>query len=164
MVLAENATLLQQPEFLESLLGSVRPAPTLAYGQVAEAPGLHIMETPTRHPVEVLSGLGATGVEVMLAAVQGPPLQGHPMIPLLQISADRGTIKRWGRELDAVFDDWAEAEADDRAEEVADGPEQISRQLLDLLARTASREYTPKLYGLGNTDFQLTRGRLGISM
>jgi altronate dehydratase len=110
------------------------------------------METPTRHPVEILSGLGATGVEVMLAAVAGPPMQGHPMIPLLQISGDGATIAKWGEELDAEFEDGGQ------------DAEQICGELLDLLARTASREYTPRLYGQGNTDFQLTRGRLGISM
>jgi len=28
----------------------------------------------------------------------------------------------------------------------------------------ASREYTPKLFEAGNTDFQFTRGLLGVSM
>ena len=36
--------------------------------------------------------------------------------------------------------------------------------LLALIIEVASRQYTPKLHGKGNTDFQLTRGLLGISM
>jgi hypothetical protein len=40
----------------------------------------------------------------------------------------------------------------------------MQAQLTELIRAVAAREYTPRLYGQGNTDFQLTRGRLGISM
>ncbi|MCH7765634.1 MAG: UxaA family hydrolase [Acidobacteria bacterium] len=152
VVLPENAAVLNQPEFIHALLGAAPVAPTLAYGEVAACAGLHLMETPTAHPVETLTGLGATGVEVMLASVRGQPLQGHPMIPLLQFSGDPDTVSRWQEDLDAVF-------AGDGGDATA-----LCRQLLDLLTRTASRAYVPRLYAQGNTDFQLTRGRLGISM
>ena len=33
--------------------------------------------------------------------------------------------------------------------------------LLALVVKVASRQYTPKLHGKGNTDFQLTRGAIG---
>ena len=36
--------------------------------------------------------------------------------------------------------------------------------LLPLVLSVASRAYTPKLYEQGNTDFQVSRGLLGISM
>ena len=36
--------------------------------------------------------------------------------------------------------------------------------LLALIVEVASRGYIPKLHSKGNTDFQLTRGLLGISM
>jgi hypothetical protein len=36
--------------------------------------------------------------------------------------------------------------------------------MLDTVAAVASREYTPKLFEAGNTDFQFTRGLLGVSM
>ena len=36
--------------------------------------------------------------------------------------------------------------------------------LLRLILDTASRSYTPKLYAQGNTDFQVSRGLLGISL
>ncbi len=36
--------------------------------------------------------------------------------------------------------------------------------MLDIVAAVASREYTPRLFGAGNTDFQFTRGLLGVSM
>jgi hypothetical protein len=37
-------------------------------------------------------------------------------------------------------------------------------RLLDLLCAVVSRRYTPRAAGQGNTDFQITRGLLGVSM
>jgi hypothetical protein len=36
--------------------------------------------------------------------------------------------------------------------------------MLRAVAAVASREYTPRLFAAGNTDFQFTRGLLGVSM
>jgi hypothetical protein len=102
--------------------------------------------------VETLSGLGGTGVQVMLVYVNGPPLQAHPMIPVVQITADKKTAKVFHKDLDQVI------EPGNR------GPEQIADQVLHLVLDVASRGYQPKLFGQGATDFQVTRGFLGISM
>ena len=118
--------------------------PTLAYGQRVEKSGFHIMETPTDQPTETLTGLGATGVDLALAHIVGPPLQSHVMVPLIQVSTDAPTQTNYGADLDS-----ASADVDD---------------LLALIVEVASRQYIPKLHGKGNTDFQLTRGLLGISM
>ena len=66
------------------------------------------------------------------------------MVPLIQVSTDSATQASYGSDLDSVS-----ANVDD---------------LLALIIEVASRRYTPKLHGKGNTDFQLTRGLLGISM
>ena len=118
--------------------------PTLAYGQRVEQTGFHIMETPTDQPTETLTGLGATGVDLALAHVVGAPLQSHVMVPLVQVSTDAATQAAYGADLDSES-----ADVDN---------------LLALIVEVASRQYTPKLHGKGNTDFQLTRGLLGISM
>ena len=118
--------------------------PTLAYGQRVEKTGFHIMETPTDQPTETLTGLGATGVDLALAHIVGAPLQSHVMVPLIQVSTDAATQANYGADLDSVS-----ADVDD---------------LLALIVEVASRRYTPKLHDKGNTDFQLTRGLLGISM
>ncbi|MCY3552695.1 MAG: UxaA family hydrolase [Candidatus Poribacteria bacterium] len=123
---------------------ATRTAPTLAYGQRVEKAGFHIMETPTDQPTETLTGLGATGVDLALAHVVGAPLQSHVMVPLIQISTDGMTQNNYGADLDSES-----ADVDD---------------LLALIIEVASRQYIPKLHGKGNTDFQLTRGLLGISM
>jgi hypothetical protein len=36
--------------------------------------------------------------------------------------------------------------------------------MLEAVAAVASREYVPRLFEAGNTDFQFTRGLLGVSM
>ena len=117
---------------------------TLAYGQRVEKAGFHIMETPTDQQTETLTGLGATGVDLALAHIVGAPLQSHVMVPLIQVSTDATTQANYGADLDLTT-----ADVDD---------------LLALIVEVASRQYTPKLHGKGNTDFQLTRGLLGISM
>jgi altronate dehydratase len=152
VVVPENASLLQSRGFREAVLAAPDQwGATLGYGQRAAQPGFHVMESPTDHAVETFTGLGATGVELMLAHVSGPPLQGHPMIPLIQVSADERTVKRFGRDLDAQFSPNAKSE-------------NVAAALLDKVAAVASRRYVPKLFGAGNTDFQLTRGLLGLSL
>ena len=85
----------------------------------------------------------------MLAHVAGHPLQAHRMIPLLQASSDPETLRKHGEDLDVVL------EGD---------PASWTEQMLEAVASVASREYTPRLFGAGNTDFQFTRGLLGVSM
>ena len=133
------------PENATFLCYGTRSVPTtLAYGQRVEKAGFHIMETPTDQPTEILTGLGATGVDLALVHIVGAPLQSHVMVPLIQVSTDTTTQTTYGADLDLET-----ANVDD---------------LLALVVKVASRQYTPKLHGKGNTDFQLTRGLLGISM
>jgi hypothetical protein len=71
------------------------------------------------------------------------------MIPMLQVTGDRGVAAAYADDLDAVVD----------ADEGVGG-----QQLLDLLVETASQRLRPRLWDQGNTDFQITRGLLGVSM
>ncbi|MDQ3497325.1 MAG: UxaA family hydrolase [Actinomycetota bacterium] len=151
LVVPERAALLSSPVYLESVLGDRPVENTLAYGQAVPVgkPGLHVMEAPTDHWVETATGLGATGVEVMLAHVAGHPLQAHRMIPLLQASSDPETREKHAEDLDVLL------ESD---------PSGWTDQMLEAVAAVASREYVPRLFEAGNTDFQFTRGLLGVSM
>ncbi len=151
VVVPERAAILSSPVYLEAVLGD-RPAEnTLAYGQAVPAgkPGLHVMEAPTDHWVETATGLGATGVEVMLAHVTRHPLQAHRMIPLLQASSDPETLEKHTDDLDVILQG---------------DPGEWTEQMLEAVAAVASREYVPRLFEAGNTDFQFTRGLLGVSM
>ena len=153
VVLPENATLLKSSFFCSDLLTSPAPGPSIAYGQVPAKPGWHIMQTPTDHAVEVLTGLGATGVTVMLALVAGPPVQAHPMIPLLQVAAgnDQQSARAHRDDFDLVLEPDTAATA-------------VLKELLRLVALAASREYSPRLFTEGSVDFQMTRGLLGVSL
>jgi len=151
VVAPERAAFLSSPIYLEAVLGDRFVENTLAYGQAVTPgkSGLHVMEAPTDHWVETATGLGATGVEVMLAHVAGRPLQAHRMIPLLQASSDPETLERYAEDLDVTL---------------RGDPGEWIEQLLAAVAAVASREYVPKLFEAGNTDFQFTRGLLGVSM
>ena len=149
VVVPETASLLRSRAYLEGTVGDGEVRNTLAHGQVARKPGLHVMEAPTNNPTEMATGLGATGVEVMVAHVSGRPLQAHRMIPLLQVSSDPETTEDYGEDLDVILDG---------------DPSSWTENLLDRVLEVASRRYTPRLYGQGNIGFQLTRGLLGVSM
>ncbi|MEE8434080.1 MAG: UxaA family hydrolase, partial [bacterium] len=156
VVVPENASLLASDAFRQGLLADPgSAAPSLGYGEPAANNGLHIMETPTDHAVETLTGLGATGVEVMLACLAGAPMQGHPMIPLLQVSNHPATVKRFGKDLDLSLTEMGGEEA---------AGKDITRAILERVLEVASRRYVPRLTSQGNTDFQLTRGWLGLSL
>ncbi len=114
---------------------------TIGYGESFGTPGLHVMEAPTKHFVETLTGLGATGVDVIIAHVSDQPRQGHPLVPMIQIGAK------------------PLAEVD-----MVGGSANFVDELLALLPRVIAGDYVPKAAQLGNTDFQMTRGLLGVSL
>ena len=149
VVVPQTAAVLGSGVYLDAVLGDQPVKNTLAYGQASEKAGFHVMEAPTDHWVETATGLGATGVELMLAHVTGRPLQAHRMIPLVQASSDPETIRRHADDLDTVLDG---------------DPDGWTGKTLETVSAVASREYTPKLFAANNTDFQFTRGLLGVSM
>ena len=106
------------------------------------------MEAATGHWVQTLTGLGATGVEIILAHVGEHPVQGHPMVPVVQVASEVGIRALYGEdvdlELEGPVDRWVD-------------------QLLELLVAVGSRRHAPKVVRQKNTDFQLTRGLLGTS-
>ena len=149
VVVPETAAVLGSPVYLDAVLGDRPVRTTLSYGQAFEKPGFHVMEAPTDHWIETATGLGATGVEIMLAHVSGRPLQAHRMIPLAQASSDPETLRNHADDLDTLLDG---------------DPEGWTEEILKIVAAVASREHTPKLFAANNTDFQFTRGLLGVSM
>ncbi len=150
-ILPSNASFWKNPAFLKTLGLGELPAPTLGYGQRTSERGLHVMDSPSEHAVETLTGLGGTGVELVLAWTETRPLQSHPLIPVIQVGANEAPLPEWKRDLDLLI----EADA---------SPAAIADQFLGILAEVASRTKIPKLFQHGNCDFQLTRGRFGVSL
>ena len=73
------------------------------------------------------------------------------MLPLVQVTADPAVAARYGSDLDRTF-------VPER------NPSGIVAELATLAADVASCRYRPRLWSCGVTEFQLTRGRLGLSM
>ena len=150
VVVTENAGALAAHDFVRATLGAQGSAgPTLAYGQRFASAGFHVMQTPTRHWVETLTGLGATGVAVIVSHVDDGARQGHPLVPVLQIGSGRPPDDPLLSDLDLVLSGDANT---------------WTERLLERIVEVLEGSYLPRSSGLGNTDFQFTRGPLGISL
>jgi altronate dehydratase len=147
VVVSSASTLLENEIFLRSLDLPARVRPNIDYGARVEKPGFYAMDTPTHDDTEILSGLGATGVNAICAVVPDHALQAHPFIPTIQI-ASTGIVSE--ADVDAVFS----------TEESAP----IAERIADLMAQAYSGRYTPSMQSHGCTGFQITRGRLGVSL
>jgi altronate dehydratase len=148
ILLPEGSNFLRAPEFLSRTIGAAPPRPTLAYGQPISHPGFHIVATETDHPVENLSGLGGCGAQVILSLIDWSAQPGHPFIPTLQFAESdrRGRIP--ADEIDGFL-------TGDAAQD--------SIAILDILIATSAGRRIPAAIAQGNTDFQITRGLLGVS-
>ena len=152
VVVPNSEGLLGNDEFRRTVFpDGMAPSASLAFGRPAADAGFHIMETPTENPVEAFTGLGATGVDLMLCHVGQTPLQGHPMLPLVQVTAEPEVAEQYGDDLDRVL----------APEQDVEGTVAV---LAALIADVASARYRPALWSRGVTEFQLTRGRLGLSL
>jgi altronate dehydratase len=150
VIATESGHLLHTPAFVDAALADPRTLqPTLPYSGRIDAPGFHIMATPTDHPVEILTGLGATGVDVVLAYVGAHPIQGHPLTPVLEIATTADCPPDLAAELDLLLNG-----------DPVEWPAQVLARLGDL----AAHRYAPQRMRMGNIDFQITRGWMGISL
>jgi len=139
VVIPKNQKILTSATYMKTVLSDQLVEPSLSYSQfVTASKGLHIMHTPSNHWVEILTGLGATGVEILVVFIDGPPLQTHPLIPIIQITQSGNKAPH--TDFDFVIDDNTTPE-----------------QLFDLVIAVASRVKVPKLFGR-NEDFQIARG------
>ncbi len=148
VLLPESDSLLANETFHAAVLGSTPAHATLAYGQPLTQPGLHLVASETDHWVENLTGLGGCGAHLFLTVVSENSQQGHPLLPVLQVAeaAQRGVLP--ADDVDAFLSGDAGTDA---------------ATLGRLLVAVAQRDYTPAVTGQGFTDFQLTRGLLGVS-
>ncbi len=149
VILTASSSWLENPGFAREVFAGPYRGPTLAYGSAPAAPGFHVMDVPSLDDADTLSGLGATGVEVIVWHSDQRLYQTHPFIPVLQSSVAKGGAER--NEADVCIDPDG-----DTAKQAL--------QWYERVAMAASGEYIPRLLEEGTTAFQLSRGRLGISL
>ena len=124
--------------------------PNLATGERFSVPGFYCMETPSDHWVETLTGLGATGVEIVLAHVSEHPMQLHPLIPMIQVGETSAISGNYAADLDLLYD------ASNDAVFIA---HQVLKKLISVPDGMLLSDFSQR----ANTDFQITRGHLGVS-
>jgi hypothetical protein len=158
VVVPETASFLSTPPFLDTLCpvreagraaGSESEVPcTLEFAASATLPGpctarFHVMKCPTDSWTETVVGLAATGVATILA-ITDRPVEGHPFVPVVSVSP---------RTVDAHRDDVDATLADDSLQAI-----------LDVIADTIRGTFVPSITRTGRVAFQITRGRLGVSV
>lgn len=149
VVVPENSELLSKPAYKDNVLAVPHFQPSLAYGEHVRNTGFHIMETPTEHWVETITGLAATGVELIIALVNRQPMQTHPFVPMLQVATEQTVQKTYTSDLDLLL---------------TGIPTNWSDQILERCKQVIEQTYTPRLFEQGNVDFQITRGLLGVTL
>ncbi len=146
LVVPSNTPLLRADAFTRELFESKAVPPSLAYGQFASKHGFHVMDAPSQHWVETLTGLGATGVELVMAYVDSFPPQAHPFIPMLTFT-ERGNAAE--REVDVVLD----GSADD-----------VEAQITESIGLMLAGKIVPRVSVRENSDFQISRALLGVTV
>ena len=189
VVIPEGSPLLLNTTFLEGALAET-PRATLSFAarparaqdgafapssEALSGGGLHVMSTPSQRFVEILSGVGGTGVHMALAwCAHGAPMpSGHPLLPLLSVTLDTALAAAegggGGDGGDVTDDDGARAVAGEAVAgaAVADivlpvegEPSEWLHLILNRMSELASGEYTPLVYrdSALNVDFQIPRG------
>jgi hypothetical protein len=179
VVCPEKSPILTSRAFCRELVTNevFQPRPNLLYGEscffssLACVAGFHVMQCPTSHWVETVTGLAATGVELMLGVLphKAMGLQSSPVVPLLQLTwtpfeksslsppapvrADVDVVLALSDPMDTVSVEMA-VERAGRMKDI----------ILHSVLSVASREKLPALWAQGNTDFQVTRGIFGVSV
>ena len=149
VILPANDPLKENKAFTTTLPLRSDEGATLPYACQTSQPGFHIMANPSTQWLETMSGLGAAGVNLILALVSDRAQPCHPFIPVLQAASETAVSKPFHADVDLIL---------------TDTPQQRLDQLLTKMTVTLSRGRDAKLNQPGNIGFQITRGQLGISL
>ena len=130
VVVPENVSIANTVNFLPQLgLKKSEWTPNLGYSIHPKGSGLFVMATPSNSITETLTGLGGTGVELILMYTDDIPISSHPLIPVLQFSDNAMLSDRFGDDYDFIL---SGANSD------------VLRNLLTTnIEATLNRDYTP---------------------
>jgi len=148
VVIPEEGTLTNNSTF-QNRLGLTKNNASLDYAAQVKESGFHIMACPSSNIDECINGLGATGVDMILLHTHEHAVQGHPMIPVFQLSHFDSAAAKTANDIDLVLNDNLEANIE---------------SLVKLISNAASREIQPQMMLQGNVNFQITRGLLAVSL
>ena len=150
IVVPENASIVDSTVFMERLLTDEQSwSVNLDYGAHPSSNGCFVMATPTTSTTEILTGLGGTGVEIILMYTNGMPVASHPLVPVLQFSDQNEYSDKFLDDLDFVLP------------QLMDKPSDF---LMTKIEHTITGRHIPKLHHRGYSNFQVTRGTVGVSL
>ena len=149
VVLPANDSLAANAGFAKTLSLARDVQPTIAYGGETQKAGFHLMAVPTSSWSETMTGLGAAGVEVIVAVCTTRAQQNHPFIPVIPMASQDSGSTPFRADMDLLL---------------AGDPQQRLDQILGQISAVLSRTMTPKSSRVHNIGFQITRGRLGVSL
>lgn len=136
VVIPECSELLKTKPF-QLLVAGAAVAPTLAFAQNVDQPGLHVMQSITENPLETVTGLGAA-TDVIVNFSDLRPVPGHVLIPTLNLT------QNGAGDYDHSF--------------VAGAADTWARAVADLVVRVVSGQYQPRQNALGHVGNQIARG------
>lgn len=156
VLLPKTPTLLRAAAVLDELAGTSEP--TLAFAQMFEHRGAHLMDVPggVCSSVEILTGLVASGagIVVVIGSV-AQVVSGNPLVPVLQVVVGDGLEEHMKTGSgDLVLGARSGEEEQLRSQ-------RWMRSVVFLLEETASRRYRPR--SSETLNFQIARGPTGIS-
>ncbi|HEV8541633.1 MAG TPA: UxaA family hydrolase [Verrucomicrobiae bacterium] len=123
----------------------------LVYGERFRAPGAYMMECPTDDLGEILTGLGASGMQMLLAFESETIVPSNPLVPTIQVALTERLPQHLHSDVDLLVSE-------------KESGEEIAGKLLHLIGQVKGGQQTPRSRSLGNTAFQITRGYTGISL
>jgi hypothetical protein len=122
---------------------------SISLGGSIDLPGLYWFNSFANHPVEIVSGLGALGVHLILVLTDNPLFQGHLFIPTVLLASP--VERKSNREscFDFVLSGGMEADVS---------------KVLELMKKILQQEIPCVSQKISNCYFQITRGPFGISV
>ena len=121
--------------------------------------GVHFMSASSSNLVELMSGLAATGVDVIVACVRGSfAVAPHPLVPVLQCAVVDPAIPLMSLDLDLRLSRAGEGEDEGAAEA------RWTEALLRRVAACLSGDSMPKLWNKAHPEFQMSRAANAVSM
>ena len=166
VVVPQQSPLLREARFLDVVLETrSQLTPTLLYGQsiaysskgAKSAAGLHIMaEDSSSQWIETLTALASTGVQCT-GVLSHTAMATNPLVPTLTVMPSN---KRKGSD-DADSTLFLSVGV---GETEAEMHGRCARALLEDIAAVLSRKRMPQSMMLGDLAFQLSRGKMGVSV